>query len=150
MGSLSYGGFSEYGIAEARKLVALPRATPDMVALLTSGLTASIGLEEAGRMRSGDTVLVTAAAGGYLSKGCGEAGRNAGFHAAADWIRRGDGPVCSPDCQGRGLQGHRHLRVSGEEDTLGAPRRRSSDLLQVSCRPSEAGSLVLAPLSSPI
>ena len=66
VGTLSYGGFGEYGIAEAKRVLPVPRASPDMVALLTSGLTASLGLEQAGRMRSGDTVLVTAAAGGWV------------------------------------------------------------------------------------
>lgn len=35
-----------------------------MVALLTSGLTASVALEQAGQMGRGQIVLVTAAAGG--------------------------------------------------------------------------------------
>jgi NADPH:quinone reductase-like Zn-dependent oxidoreductase len=36
----------------------------EAVALITSGLTASIALEQAAQLRRGDTVLVTAAAGG--------------------------------------------------------------------------------------
>ena len=61
--SMEYGNFSEWGIHKARNLIPVPEPSPEMVALLTSGLTASIALEEAG-MRRGQTVLVTAAAGG--------------------------------------------------------------------------------------
>ncbi|KXZ55591.1 hypothetical protein GPECTOR_2g1141 [Gonium pectorale] len=64
MAALSYGSFSEYGIEPARTALPVPRVAPEVVALLTSGLTASIALEEAGRIKAGETVLVTAAAGG--------------------------------------------------------------------------------------
>ena len=60
---MEFGAFSEYGIVEARKAIPLPAPTPEAVALLTSGLTASIALE-VGDLRPGKTVLVTAAAGG--------------------------------------------------------------------------------------
>lgn len=60
---MEFGAFSEYGIVEARKAIPLPAPTPEAVALLTSGLTASIALEVGG-LRPGKTVLVTAAAGG--------------------------------------------------------------------------------------
>ncbi|CAL5218387.1 g58 [Coccomyxa viridis] len=61
---LAYGAFSEWAVVPARHALPVPVLAPEIVALLTSGLTASIGLQEAGRMRSGETVLVTAAAGG--------------------------------------------------------------------------------------
>jgi NADPH:quinone reductase-like Zn-dependent oxidoreductase len=60
---LTFGGFSEFAVEEARMCVPIPEANPEAVAFLTSGLTASCALESA-RMRSGQTVLVTAAAGG--------------------------------------------------------------------------------------
>jgi len=60
---MEFGAFSEYGIVKARKAIPLPAPTPEAVALLTSGLTASIALEVGG-LRPGKTVLVTAAAGG--------------------------------------------------------------------------------------
>ncbi len=64
-GSFSYGGFAEYGIEDAATLLPIGAApSPEAVALLTSGLTASIALEQAARLAPGDTVLVTAAAGG--------------------------------------------------------------------------------------
>eukprot|EP00271_Cylindrocystis_brebissonii_P011675 TRINITY_DN29580_c0_g1_i1.p1 TRINITY_DN29580_c0_g1~~TRINITY_DN29580_c0_g1_i1.p1 ORF type:complete len:659 (-),score=121.71 TRINITY_DN29580_c0_g1_i1:431-2407(-) len=62
--TLSYGAFSDFAVIDAKLVIPVEAATPQMVALLTSGLTASIALEKAGRMGSGETVLVTAAAGG--------------------------------------------------------------------------------------
>ncbi|KAF5830042.1 hypothetical protein DUNSADRAFT_15083 [Dunaliella salina] len=62
--TLSYDGFAEFGIAAANQALKVPRACPEVVALLTSGLTASIALKEAGSLKPGETVLVTAAAGG--------------------------------------------------------------------------------------
>ncbi|CAI5976084.1 unnamed protein product [Closterium sp. NIES-64] len=62
--ALAYGAFAEYMLVDARWVIPVPDCSPQMVALLTSGLTASIALSESGRMGSGETVLVTAAAGG--------------------------------------------------------------------------------------
>jgi len=42
----------------------VPEATPEVLALVLSGTTASIGLSVTGEMKSGESVLVTAAAGG--------------------------------------------------------------------------------------
>lgn len=58
------GGFSEWGVAPAKHCLPLPSPTPDMLALMTSGLTASIAFEAAGGLQAGQKVLVTAAAGG--------------------------------------------------------------------------------------
>lgn len=62
--TLTYGGFSDFALEPASRCLPVPEATPETLALLTSGLTASIALEEAGHMGRGETVLVTAAAGG--------------------------------------------------------------------------------------
>ncbi|CAI5494802.1 unnamed protein product [Closterium sp. Naga37s-1] len=62
--ALAYGAFAEYMLVDSRWVIPVPDCSPQMVALLTSGLTASIALSESGRMGSGETVLVTAAAGG--------------------------------------------------------------------------------------
>eukprot|EP00850_Spirogloea_muscicola_P020134 SM000208S06304 [mRNA] locus=s208:29820:35880:+ [translate_table: standard] len=62
--TLSYGAFAEHSQVDAKFVIPVAEATPEMVAMLTSGLTASISLEQAGRMGSGEVVLVTAAAGG--------------------------------------------------------------------------------------
>ncbi|KAI8346755.1 orotate phosphoribosyltransferase [Blakeslea trispora] len=59
-----YGAFAEYLEISQRAITPIPNAQPELLGLLTSGLTASIALEETGRMTKGETVLVTAAAGG--------------------------------------------------------------------------------------
>jgi len=61
---MAYGGFSEFTVISARQCFTLSRCTPQVIALLTSGLTASIALEQAAHLGSGEKVLVTAAAGG--------------------------------------------------------------------------------------
>nr|GEW72580.1 ARP protein [Tanacetum cinerariifolium] len=48
----------------AKHILPVARPDPEVVAMLTSGLTASIALEKSAQMESGKTVLVTAAAGG--------------------------------------------------------------------------------------
>lgn len=62
--TMQYGGFSEYSIVPAKQCLPMRRAAPAVLALLTSGLTASISLEHTARLKSGEIVLVTAAAGG--------------------------------------------------------------------------------------
>ncbi|ORZ15838.1 hypothetical protein BCR42DRAFT_311828, partial [Absidia repens] len=59
-----YGAFSEYLTISVKGLIPVPNPKPEYIGLLTSGLTASISLAEKGQMKSGETVLVTAAAGG--------------------------------------------------------------------------------------
>ena len=63
--TMTYGGFSEYAVVSAKQCLPVSgRPTPQAVALLTCGLTASISLHEAARMGTGEKVLITAAAGG--------------------------------------------------------------------------------------
>ncbi|XP_031394131.1 probable quinone oxidoreductase [Punica granatum] len=61
---MTYGGYSEFVTVNAKHILPVPKPDPEVVAMLTSGLTASIALEKAGQMESGKVVLVTAAAGG--------------------------------------------------------------------------------------
>lgn len=61
--TMTYGGFSDYAVELEGVVLPVPEASPQVVSLLTSGLTAALGLEKGG-MRSGEKVLVTAAAGG--------------------------------------------------------------------------------------
>ena len=58
------GGYREYLTIDAGAVYPVPEATPETVALICSGLTASIGLEITGQMKSEEEVLVTAACGG--------------------------------------------------------------------------------------
>jgi NADPH-dependent curcumin reductase CurA len=58
------GGYREYNVVRASDALTVPTATPEVLSLMVSGLTASIALHEVGEIKSGETVLVTAAAGG--------------------------------------------------------------------------------------
>ncbi len=59
-----FGAFADYTFVPAKNAFPLPEAKPEYVALLVSGLTAALALDKVGEIRSGETVLVTAAAGG--------------------------------------------------------------------------------------
>lgn len=61
---LSYGCFAEYGVVRASRALRIRAPSRETVALLTSGLTAALSLKLALKPRPGDTVLITAAAGG--------------------------------------------------------------------------------------
>ncbi len=58
------GGYREVQTVEAKYAVPVPDATPEVLSIFVSGITASIALEVVGEMGREDTVLVTAAAGG--------------------------------------------------------------------------------------
>jgi hypothetical protein len=58
------GGFRDYFTMKASRAIPIPKASAEAVSLAVSGLTALIALEKTGEMKSGETVLVTAAAGG--------------------------------------------------------------------------------------
>lgn len=57
-------GYREYFTVKANRAIPVPSASPEVVTIGVSGLTASIALERVGEMHTGETVLVTAAAGG--------------------------------------------------------------------------------------
>ncbi|KAI4295637.1 hypothetical protein L6164_035660 [Bauhinia variegata] len=61
---MTFGGYAEFVTVRSKHILPVARPDPEVVAMLTSGLTASIALEKAGQMKSGKIVLVTAAAGG--------------------------------------------------------------------------------------
>ncbi|KAH6818938.1 ARP protein [Perilla frutescens var. frutescens] len=61
---MTYGSYAEFTAVPSKHILPVARPDPEVVAMLTSGLTASISLEKAAQMGSGKTVLVTAAAGG--------------------------------------------------------------------------------------
>ncbi|OVA10453.1 Alcohol dehydrogenase superfamily [Macleaya cordata] len=61
---MTFGSYSEFMTVASKHVLPVPRPDPEVVAMLTSGLTASIALEKAAQMESGKVVLVTAAAGG--------------------------------------------------------------------------------------
>lgn len=47
MAEMAYGAFSEWGVVQAKHALPVPVVAPQIVALLTSGLTASIGALQA-------------------------------------------------------------------------------------------------------
>ncbi|XP_021731736.1 prostaglandin reductase-3-like [Chenopodium quinoa] len=61
---MTFGSYAEFMIVPSKFILPVASPDPEVVAMLTSGLTASIALEKAAQMGSGKTVLVTAAAGG--------------------------------------------------------------------------------------
>ena len=58
------GGYRGYNRLPARHVIPVPEPSPVALTVAVSGLTASIALDVLGRMGQGETVLVTAAAGG--------------------------------------------------------------------------------------
>ncbi|KAM6910607.1 prostaglandin reductase 3-like [Xenentodon cancila] len=58
------GAFAEYTVVPAKESVRVPSVKPEFLTLLVSGATAYIALKRLGDLAKGETVLVTAAAGG--------------------------------------------------------------------------------------
>lgn len=58
------GGYRELQTVKAKHAVPVPEASPEVLSMFVSGITASIALDVTGEMGSGETILVTAAAGG--------------------------------------------------------------------------------------
>jgi NADPH-dependent curcumin reductase CurA len=57
-------GYREVAIGPAGDFVAVPAATPDMLALASTGVSALLALEHIGQVQDGETVAISAAAGG--------------------------------------------------------------------------------------
>ena len=60
----AFGAFSDFQVVNSAALLPLPSLHPAFLPLVVSGVTASVGLQRVGEVRPGETVLVTAAAGG--------------------------------------------------------------------------------------
>ncbi|MEH1795852.1 zinc-binding dehydrogenase [Nostoc sp.] len=58
------GGYREYQVIDANLAVKVREATPELLTLMPTGVSALVALEQAGEMKSNEVVLVTAAAGG--------------------------------------------------------------------------------------
>lgn len=58
------GGYREYQVIDANLAVKIPEATPELLTLMPTGVSALVALEQVGEMQSQEVVLVTAAAGG--------------------------------------------------------------------------------------
>jgi NADPH-dependent curcumin reductase CurA len=58
------GGYREYQAIDANLAVKIRAATPEILTLMPTGVSALVALEQVGEMKSQEVVLVTAAAGG--------------------------------------------------------------------------------------
>ncbi|MBD6614795.1 zinc-binding dehydrogenase [Komarekiella sp. 'clone 1'] len=58
------GGYREYQVIDANLAVKVRQATPELLTLMPTGVSALVALEQVGEMKSNEVVLVTAAAGG--------------------------------------------------------------------------------------
>ncbi|KAK6191543.1 hypothetical protein SNE40_003205 [Patella caerulea] len=61
---MNMGAFSEYKVLKSAMAIPVPNTNPELLPLMLSGLTASISLDKYGEIKAGETVLITAAAGG--------------------------------------------------------------------------------------
>lgn len=57
-------GYREYQLADARKAIPVREPSAEILTLVPTGVSALVGLERIGEMKSGETVAVSAAAGG--------------------------------------------------------------------------------------
>ena len=62
--TLRGGGYREYQVIAANLAVKIRNATPEILTLMPTGISALVALEKVGEMTSGEVILVTAAAGG--------------------------------------------------------------------------------------
>lgn len=58
------GAFSEYKLLKESRAIPLPELKPEFLPFILSGNTAAISLDKMGQIKKGETVLITAAAGG--------------------------------------------------------------------------------------
>ncbi|WP_138497271.1 zinc-binding dehydrogenase [Nostoc sp. PA-18-2419] len=58
------GGYREYQVIDANLALKVQQATPEVLTLIPTGVSALVALEQVGEMKSNEVVLVTAAAGG--------------------------------------------------------------------------------------
>lgn len=57
-------GYREYQVADAQRVIRVREATPEVLTLVPTGISGMVGLERVGELRGGETVAVSAAAGG--------------------------------------------------------------------------------------
>jgi NADPH-dependent curcumin reductase CurA len=57
-------GYREYQLADARRAIPVREPSAEILTLIPTGISALVGLERVGEMQSGETVAVSAAAGG--------------------------------------------------------------------------------------
>jgi hypothetical protein len=57
-------GYRDYQVAEAGRVYRVQAATPEVLALIPSGVSALVGLERIAQLQAGETIAIAAAAGG--------------------------------------------------------------------------------------
>lgn len=57
-------GYRDYQLAEAGRVYRVHEASPEVLALIPSGVSALVGLERIAQMQAGETIAISAAAGG--------------------------------------------------------------------------------------
>lgn len=57
-------GYREYQVADVQRVIRVREATPEVLTLVPTGISGMVGLERVGELRGGETVAVSAAAGG--------------------------------------------------------------------------------------
>lgn len=88
------GAYRHYQIIDAAKVYEIPTATPDYLAIVPTGISALVALEKVAELKPGETVVITAAAGGLghiwvqlaVNMGCRVIGI-AGSDAKCDFVR---------------------------------------------------------------
>jgi hypothetical protein len=74
--------YREYQVAEIERVIKVAAATPQILTLIPTGLSALVGLERVGELRGGETVIISAAAGG-LGHMAVQIAKLAGCHVVA-------------------------------------------------------------------
>jgi len=75
-------GYRYWQVVKADDAIAVPAASREVLALIPSGVSALVALEQVGEMKSGETVCITAATGG-LGNMLTQLAINAGNHVVA-------------------------------------------------------------------
>jgi NADPH-dependent curcumin reductase CurA len=75
-------GYREYQVADAGELIRVREPTPEILALMASGISAMVALERIADMKHGETIAVSAAAGG-LGHFVVQLAKRAGNHVIA-------------------------------------------------------------------
>jgi NADPH-dependent curcumin reductase CurA len=57
-------GYREYQLTDARRAIPVREASAEILTLIPTGISAMVGLERIGEMKSGETIAISAAAGG--------------------------------------------------------------------------------------
>ncbi|MBT5239449.1 MAG: zinc-binding dehydrogenase [Rhodospirillaceae bacterium] len=57
-------GYRDYQVAETSRLYKVPAASPEISCLMPTGISGMVGIEQVGEMTTGETIAISAAAGG--------------------------------------------------------------------------------------